>query len=463
MNDRPLYSEEAEHGVIGALIINPLLCETIGAFLPGSSFHDADLGYLYSLALQCHSKGIAPDFVTLAEQSDRLPSGESTLYVASVIQQNVKSAANAMTYAQIVAERHKARQLYAAGQAIMDLACSPGKIANQISEAQQSLMGLCFDSDEPDVVTYREALVQVMDDIEAADSGEYEMGLSFGLPDLDKIVKGCRPGNLIIIAGKPGTGKTVMGTNLCDKIAIRDKKAALIFSLEMPKKELALRGLAANSGVSKTLIETGEATRRATSESALAVQAAMAKMLDADVRICDKGALSFSRICNIARFENRAKKLDLVVIDYLTLITSDPGSKFQTRSAEIGSFTRGFKALAKELGVPVIVLAQFNRAMEGRGQNARPQMSDLRDSGEIEQDADIIALAYRDEKSAHGANGITEWDIPKCRHAAPGFCLLQFQGAQQRFVSSAMSFDQYQEKGDGQQGNEEPRGRYVKK
>jgi replicative DNA helicase len=255
-----------------------------------------------------------------------------------------------------------------------------------------------------------------------------------------------------------------MGTGLCDKIAIRDGKSALIFSLEMPKKELALRGLAAISGVSKNLLESGEAVKLAGSESALKVGAAVAKMAAADVRICDKGALSFSRICNIARFQHRAKKLDLIVIDYLTLVASDPGSKFQTRSAEIGSFTRGFKALAKELGIPVIVLAQFNRAMEGRGQNARPQMSDLRDSGEIEQDADIIALAFRDEKSAHGANGITEWDIPKCRHAAPGFCILQFQGELQRFVPSAMSFEQYQEKDDEQQQQgSQPKGRYVRR
>lgn len=443
---RELYSQEAEQGVIGSLMLKPELCEDVGAMLPGSCFADLDLACLYGLALQCHSKGIKPDCITLSELSPSLPSGEPTIYVAGVIQQNVKSAANALTYARIVAERHQARQLYAIGEQITELACTNGKVADQIAAARQMLMDLAFEDEEPDVCNYSEALGSVFDDMEARLQGKDEIGLTFGLPDLDNIMKGARPGNLIIIAGKPGTGKTVMGTGLCDKIAVRDGKSALIFSLEMPKKELALRSLAALSGVSKDDLESGQAIKNPNSEDAMRVQAAVDKMVRADVRVCDKPALTFSRICSIARFQHRAKKLDVIVVDYLTLITSDPGAKFQTRSGEIGSFTRGFKALAKELGVPIIVLAQFNRAMEGRGANARPQMSDLRDSGEIEQDADIIMLAYRDDKSPHGERGLTEWDIPKVRHAAPGFCLLQFQGKYQRFMSSDVSFDDYSRK-----------------
>lgn len=454
--ERQLYSVEAEQGVIGALIKEPALCEKIGAFLSGSHFNDSDLGCLYGLALQCHSKGIAPDFISLSEQSEKLPSGESTMYLAGMIQNNVVSSANGMHYAKIVVERHKARQLHAAAMRIAELALTQGNLSSQVAEAQQLLMDMAHHDEEPDVVTYKEALGPVFDDMEKRLNGETEIGLKFGL-DIDKVVKGLRPGNLVIIAGKPGTGKTVMGTGLCDKIAIREGKSSLIFSLEMPKKELALRSLAAISGVSKDLLESGQAMKVYGSDTSLMIQAAVDKMAKADVRICDKPALSFSRICSIARFEHRARKLDLIVIDYLTLINSDPGSKFQTRSAEIGSFTRGFKALAKELGIPIVVLAQFNRAMDGRGANSRPQMSDLRDSGEIEQDADVIMLAYRDDKNPHGASGITEWDIPKCRHAAPGFCLLQFQGAQQRFVDTTLSVDNYNQR------EEEPKrgGRYT--
>lgn len=462
MNDRPLFSVEAEQGVVGALMINPQLCEGIGAFLPAGAFHDQDIGFLYSLTLQCHSKGVKPDLITLSELAERTPSGESTIYVAGVIQQSVHSAANGMTYAKIVMERSQARALFSVGQSIMELATSAGSVKNQIAQAQQSLMALSFEDESPDVVTYREGLGDAIQDMEDRREGKAEIGLKFGLVDLDRIVNGLRPGNLVIIAGKPGTGKTVMGTGLCDKIAVQDGKSPLIFSLEMGRKELALRALASVSGVSKDRIESGEATKDATSEEAVKVTAAVGKLANAGVRICDKGALSFSRICNIARFEHRVKKLDLIVIDYLTLITSDPGAKFQTRSAEIGSFTRGFKALAKELGIPIVVLAQFNRAMDGRGANARPQMSDLRDSGEIEQDADVIMLAFRDDKNQHGAMGVTEWDIPKCRHSKPGYCLLQFEGSLQRFESSALSFDTYNEK-PLESNNPAKEGRYAKK
>ncbi len=446
MSERPLYVPEAEQGVIGALILKPELCETIGAMLPGSCFADLDLACIYGLTLKCHSKGIKPDLITIAELSEKLPSGEATMFVVGQIQSNITSAANAIEYARIVRERHQARALYEIGQKVSEIALSYGRLPDQIAAARQLLMDCNYEDDEPDVVTYREGLAQVLDDSESRLKGEQEKGLMFGLPDLDKVVQGLRGGNLVIIAGKPGTGKTVMGTNLCDKVAIRDGKSALIFSLEMSKKELSLRALAAHSGVSKDDIESGEAVKCATSESAMKLEASIEKMVKSGVRICDKPALTFSRICNIARFENRARKLDVIMIDYLTLIQSDPGSKFQTRSAEIGSFTRGFKALAKELDVPIIVLAQFNRAMDGRGANARPQMSDLRDSGEIEQDADVVMLAYRDNKSEHGSKGLTEWDIAKVRHAAPGFCLLQFQGKFQRFVSSDMSYEEYQSK-----------------
>ena len=432
--------------MIGGLIIKPELCEQIGAMLSGSQFGDADLGCLYTLCLQCFSKGIKPDLISLALQMEELPSGAKTMSLAAGIQGSVLSAANAITYAKVVVERSHARKLHSAAVEIQELALSKGDISDQIAQARRLLMDLTVDSEEPDVVSYKEALLPVLDDMEDRLNGKAQIGIMTGLEDLDKILCGLRPGNLVIIAGKPGTGKTVMGTTIADRIAIREGKSALIFSLEMPKKELGLRSLAANSEVSKDLLESGLAIKDSTSEMALKVQAAVGRMSEADVRICDKGALSFSRICSIARMEHRAKKLDLMVVDYLTLITSDPGSRFQTRSAEIGSFTRGFKALAKELGIPIIVLAQFNRAMESRGANARPQMSDLRDSGEIEQDADVIMLAYRDDKNEHGSKGLTEWDIPKVRHAAPGFCLLQFQGKFQKFAPSAMSYEDYQAK-----------------
>jgi replicative DNA helicase len=444
MQQRDLISPEAEHGVLGALLRKPDLCEEIGAFLPARDFADDDNAMIYNLILAGHAKGVRPDPIVLSEICERLPSGESTIYLVSMIMRDVPSAANGVHYARIVAERSGARRLFSIAQNIMNLAQSQGSLSSQIAQAQQSLFEMNIQEDTPDVVTYREALGHVIEEMQDRLDGKANMGLMFGLADLDKIIRGLRPGNLVIIAGKPGTGKTVLGTGLADKIAIDDGLSALVFSLEMANAELAKRSLASISGVSKDRIESGEAVSDLQEEKKI-VQA-MDKLRAADVRLCDRPSLAFSRLCNIARFQHRAKKLDLIVVDYLTMITSDANSRHSTRSQEVGMFSRGLKALAKELGIPVVALAQLNRAMDSRSEG-RPKMSDLRDSGEIEQDADVIIMGYRDENNDRGRSGITEWEVVKCRHSKPGHCVLQFQGAQQRFVNvlPASAYD-YEEK-----------------
>lgn len=434
MIQRDLVSPESEHGVLGALMIKPELCEEIGAFLSASDFAHEDTAMMYTLILSAHSKGVKPDPITLSDVLEILPSGDHTIILASTLTRSVLSAANAITYARIVVERSTARKLYEAGQRIMELACSKGSLPAQVAEAQQSLFDLTVIEDVPDVQHYRDMLPGFADEMDDRLNGNLEIGLSFGLPDLDDIVKGLRPGNLVIVAGKPGTGKTVLGTNLADRISSKEGKSSLIFSLEMPGAELVKRALAAAGGVDKGWIDTGG---KDSDEYWPALTSAIDILKNSDVRICDKGSLTFSRICNIARFQHRAKPLHLIVVDYLTLIRADKDERFGTRSQEIGSFTRGFKALAKELNLPIVVLAQFNRASESRAAGeSKPRMSDLRDSGEIEQDADIVILGSRSDDE-RGRNGITTWDVAKARHASPGSCVLQFQGKFQRFVSAA--------------------------
>lgn len=438
--DRPLIAMEAEHGVLGALMHDPELCEVVGAFLAVADFSEADHGALYAMILGCHSKHQRPDPITLSEIRSELPSGEMTMVYAAEIMRNVPSAANGAHYARIVVERARARKLYEVGQALMQLAQQRGKMAEQVAQAQQMTMALAVHEESPDVVTIREALGEVFADMQDRLDGVQQMGLKFGLIDLDKIVGGARPGNLVIIAGRPGTGKTVLGTGLADQIAIKQGGAALIFSLEMAKKELAKRSLASIAGVSQNWIESGEAVTDETAK--LKIESAVHRMHEADVRICDKAGLTFSRICSIARFEHRAKPLDLIVVDYLSLIASDPADKLLNRNQELGSYTRGFKRLAKELGIPVVVLAQLNRGIENRA-DPTPKMSDLRDSGEIEQDADVIIMAHRDMDTERGQNGVTEMNVVKCRHAKPGFCVVQFQGEYARFESCAQpSYDE---------------------
>lgn len=440
--ERPLIAMEAEHGVLGALMKEPDLCETVGAFLAHTDFSYADNGALYNMILALHSKKVKPDPLALAEVRPELPSGDLTMVYAGELWSNVPSAANAVHYARIVQERAKARALYETGQRLMEIAQERGKISQQVAQAQALVFELTAQEETPDVVTLAEAMTPVFDQMEARFNGEKSMGLSFNLPDLDKIIQGLRPGNLAIIAGRPGTGKTVLGVGLSDEIAVKHGGSSLIFSLEMSQAELAKRSLAALSAVSQGKIESGEALRD--EDAIMRMTATVAKVTNADVRICDKPALTFARICSIARFQHRAKPLSLIVIDYIGLIASDPSAKHQNRNQELGAVSRGLKALAKELGIPIVALAQLNRSIETRG-DAKPKMSDLRDSGEIEQDADVIIMAHRDMQSDRGQNGITEIDVVKCRHAKPGYCLLQFQGEFARFVSCAQDREEEQE------------------
>lgn len=432
-DNRDLVSDEAEHGVIGALMKKPELCETIGAFLGAQDFYHGDNGALYTMILALHSKKVLPDPVTLGDVRAELPSGDMTMVYAGEIWRNIASAANGVKYAKIVLERSRARALFEAGRAIMELAGKGGKIAEQIAEAQAMTMALTTNDDRPDVVQLWEAMVPVFDRMENVRAGKESIGLDFGLGDLDEIVKKLRPGNLAIIAGRPGTGKTVLGVTLAERVSTKVGGSSLVFSLEMQADELAKRTLAAMAEVDQGLIDDGSICDD--NDANLRMTAAIGRAKASDMRICDKGGMSFSRICSIARFEHRADPLDIIVIDYLGLINSDPGSKHQNRNQEIGAFTRGLKALAKELQIPVVALAQLNRGIEARA-DAKPKMSDLRDSGEIEQDADIIIFAHRDNRTEHGAKGLTEIDVAKCRHAQPGFCLLQFQGKFARFVSA---------------------------
>lgn len=434
MDSRDLVSDESEHGVLGALMKKPELCETVGAFLGAQDFYHEDNGALYAMILALHSKKVLPDPVTLADVRPELPSGDMTMVYAGEIWRNVPSAANGVRYGKIVLERSRARALFEAGRAIMELAGKAGRVSEQIAEAQAMTMALTTNDERPDVVQLWEAMVPVFDRMEDVRAGKTAIGLDFGLGDLDNIVKKLRPGNLAVIAGRPGTGKTVLGVTLAERISTKMSGSSLVFSLEMQSDELAKRTLASMSEVDQGQIDDG--TICDDEMANLRMTAAIGRAKAADMRICDKGALSFSRICSIARFEHRARPLDVIVIDYLGLINSDPGSKHQNRNQEIGAFTRGLKALAKELQIPIVALAQLNRGIEARA-DAKPKMSDLRDSGEIEQDADIIIFAHRDNRTEHGSKGLTEVDVAKCRHAQPGFCLLQFQGKYARFVSAA--------------------------
>lgn len=440
--ERPLIAMEAEYGVIGAMMRDAELVETIGAMLSPTDFSDPDVAELYTLILAARSAGRPVDPVSLSDMRHTMTSGEMTVVYAAQIMRNVPSAANGPEYARIVAERSKARQIAAVGNMITELASKRLPLPEIISQAQNAVLALNSESDEPDVITLGQALGDVVDEMDRRFNGQGVNGLKTGLRDLDNILKGLRPQNVIIIGGRPGTGKTTLGIGIAEYLAICEQKSALIFSLEMSGKELSKRSLASASEVSTDEIDTGDALKA--DDKIDRIKGAVWKLKNADIRICEKGGLPLSRIRNIARFQHRAKPLDLIVIDYISMIRSEPGAHHQNRNYELGAISRGIKEMAKELDVPILVLAQLNRAIEGRA-NKSPQMSDLRDSGEIEQDADVIIMAHRDPDSDHGRSGLTELNIVKHRHAATGNCVVQHQGQFSRFVNFAGQYEQQEQ------------------
>lgn len=434
ITDRPLVAPEAEYGVIGALMHMPELIEPIGGMVSPEDFFSDEASELYAMILAARSVGRPVDPVSLSDIRNELSSGELTIVRASEIMRDVPSAANGREYARIVVERSKARKIAAIGQSIIDMASHARPLPGIIADAQEAVLALNCEDDEPDVITLREALGPVVDEMDARFNGEGINGHSTGLKDLDDLLQGLRGSHVIIVAGRPGTGKTTLGLGIAEHLTIRDGKSALVFSLEMSAKELSKRSLAASSAVSLGRIDTGQAM--ADGEAIAKITGAVSRMHSADLRICQKGGLPLSRIRNIARFQHRAKPLDLIVIDYIGLIAPEAGSRQQNRNLELGAISRGIKAMAKELDIPVVVLAQLNRSIETRS-TKKPQMSDLRDSGEIENDADIILIAHRDADSDLGRSGVTEIDVVKHRHASVGHCLLQHQGEFARFVNYA--------------------------
>lgn len=440
---RPLTAPEAESGVVGAMMINPRVCEEVGQALDKTHFSDADLGALYALSIAVRSKGQDPDPITLSEFMPTLPSGEDTLQIAARVQIATPSAANAKHYANIVIERSKARRMHDLASQISEIAQSRGKISDQIAQVQQMAMDLIGADESPDVISMKEALGPVFDEMDDRFNGKQAMGIATGLTDLDKHTSLMRPGNLVIIAGRPGTGKTVLGLQVAEKVALVDKGSSLIFSLEMTSKELAKRTLASVSRLAQNDLDTGKVLGDGEASSKLT--AAVGKLSQADIRICDKGGLPVSRIASIARYQHRARPLKLIVVDYIGLVAGEHGAKNLNRNQELGYISRSLKGLAKELGIPIIALAQLNRQIETRG-DAKPRMSDLRDSGEIEQDADIIIMGHRDMNNPLGQNGLTEFDVLKCRHGKPGGCILQFRGEFARFDNAHESaYDDYHE------------------
>ena len=430
---RDPYSLEAEHGVLGAMFLRPELIDLLSADLAVEDFYYEDNAAIYRGILDLHGAGQPVDIVTIGARIGDLPCGSPAFAYAAEIARNTPSVANAASYAGTVRERSLDRSLIELSVRINDIAYGDQPTADKVAAVQAEAQAVDSQSATSEVIKAEDILDDYIEVLQArADRGEGIDGLSTGIADLDEKLQGLKPGQLIIIAGRPAMGKTTLAMNIASNAAIREGKSVMAFSLEMDNTGLMDRFMASEGRIPLQLIKNGKAPHDYGAE----LMSAAGKLKNSNLYLSDRASMSMNRMRAAARRHKRRFGLDLMVIDYLQLVDSD--SRTFSREQEVSHMTRTAKLMARELGIPVILLSQLSRKCEERP-NKRPLCSDLRESGAIEQDADIILFVYRDEvyHEHSEAKGIAEIIIGKGRDIAGGTVRAAFLGQYSRFEQLA--------------------------
>ncbi len=426
----PPHSIEAEHSVLGGLLFGgEAAWDRVADVVSESDFYRDDHRRIFRHIALLAGAGKAVDVVTVFESIERSNEVDQTggLGYLGEIANKTPSAANIRRHAEIVHDRAILRQLVSVGDQIANLAHGQGDARKAIDEAQRLLIDIADIGPSRSEPTAIGALLgAVIDDLETRSVSDSSIaGLPTGFADLDHKLSGLHPDDLIILAGRPAMGKTALALNIAENVATSGKPA-LVFSLEMSNKQLATRSVASLGGVSMERMRNG----RLLDSDWDGITAALGRLHEAPLIIDESGGLTVSQMAARARRVMRRQGLALIVIDYLQLMRGEGNN----RNEELGDLTRRLKLMAKDLSVPVVLLSQLSRKVEERT-NKRPLMSDLRESGAIEQDADVILMVYRDEYYNSGSPdvGTAEVLITKHRMGATGEVRLAFQGEFSRF------------------------------
>lgn len=425
----PPHAVEAEQSLLGALLLDNDAVDRIGSILPEHFYRD-DHRRIYRATVKLIQAGQAADVVSVWAALEASGEGEQAGSMAYLIDlaNATPSAANCGQYARIVRERALERQLLAVsdeiGATVFDRARG---VMDKLNHAQALVMSLTERAEPRESRLMRDVLVTVVEDMERRLAGD-AVGIQTGLADLDQALSGgLQQGDLILVAGRPSMGKTSLGVQFAQHCALNGG-VALVLSMEMSDNQIGSRMIASQGQVPLDAILHG----RLQDDEADRVQAAIARLAEVGMVIDDQPALTVMEARAKARSCRRRHGLDLVVIDYLQLMQGDGDN----RNSQLEEISRGLKALAKELRVPVVALSQLSRKCEDRT-NKRPLMSDLRDSGALEQDADVILFVYRDEVYNEDSpdRGTAEILIRKNRQGPPGMVRLTYRGQFTRFDS----------------------------
>lgn len=431
LRNLPPHSIEAEQGLLGAILVDGArVLDRIEGAVTAADFYRADHRTIFAAAKALHDSGRAVDLLTVFDALDARGEADRAGGLAYLGELGNCGflASNAKAYAQTIRERATLRGLQQTAADILAACATPaGRSPAEIAAEAEASMQALVDHTETEPVRLQDALCDVLADVEERrERGGNIAGLATGFTRFDEMTGGLEPGNLVIVAARPSVGKTVAGCNIAAHVAAGGAPV-LFFTLEMTRREIAARILAARSGVTVQAMRTGTGERSDWDQMTSAVGSTAAWKLFVD----DTPAVSVAYVRAKARRIQRTHGLGLVMIDYLGLMRGTGDNRAQ----EVGSISRGLKALAKELKVPVVALAQLNRASEGR-LDRRPTLADLRDSGEIEQDADIVAMLHRESmhREAPEWEGLAQLLIRKNRNGPTGECLLALDGPRMRFT-----------------------------
>jgi len=426
----------AEQSVLGGMLLSKDAIADVVEEVRGQDFYRPAHELVYDAIIDLYGRGEPADAVTVAaELSKRGELGRvgGAAYLHTLIS-SVPTAANAGYYARLVRDQAVLRRLVEAGTRIAQLgyATDGGEVDDLVNAAQAEVYAVTERRTSEDYVPLRDTINLTMEEIENnANRGEGMVGVPTGFADLDALTNGLHGGQMIIVAARPAIGKSTLSLDMCRSASIKHGLTSVIFSLEMGRTELTMRLLSAEAGVPLQNMRKG--TMR--DEDWTKVAAAMSRVSEAPLFIDDSPNMSLMEIRAKARRLKQRHDLRLIVVDYLQLMTS--GKRVESRQQEVSEFSRALKLLAKEIEVPVIAVAQLNRGPEQRT-DKKPMMSDLRESGSLEQDADMVMLLHREDAYDKDQRpGEADIIVAKHRNGPTDTITVAFQGHYSRFHDMA--------------------------
>ena len=440
----PPHSVEAEQSILGGLLIDNKAIDRIAGQVSASDFYRNDHRIIFTHISKLIDNNDPADIVTVAEsleQNAELTKVGGVAYLG-LVADNTPTASNISGYAKIVRERSIMRNLVEVGSDIVESAFSPqGKDAQQLLDESESKIFQIADagaSEKLGFIDIKELLpkaAQRIDDLYQLDDPNGVTGVPSGYADLDQKTAGLQPGDLIIIAGRPSMGKTSLALNIAEHVGMEAGLPVAIFSMEMGAAQLTMRLLGSVGKLDLHKMRIGQLE----DEDWPKLTNALGALNEAPIFIDEGSALnSYEVRARARRLHRQQGKLGLIVIDYIQLMSAANEQSTENRATEVSEISRSLKALAKELNVPVVALSQLNRSVESRP-DKRPMMSDLRESGAIEQDADVIMFIYRDEvyNPETAEKGVAEIILSKQRNGPTGTVKLTFLGQYTRFENYA--------------------------